>query len=215
MAFLMEKTFHILRNLQVRQRQARAFAKWQRGGCPNPPPHLIKQQVLREYAQQYGLEILVETGTYRGDMVQAMKNSFKKVYSIELSDRLFEAARRRFHGQEKVEIIHGDSGIELAKLIPRLDRPTLFWLDGHYSAGITARGATDTPIFEELDHIFNSAMKNYAIVIDDARLFGADPGYPTMEQLRQFINGKLPGGGIRVDSDSIRVTLKPAARAVA
>jgi hypothetical protein len=208
MAFLLEKTFHAMRNIQLRRRQSRALVKWQKEGQPNPPPHRIKQQVLLEHSRRFGLEILVETGTYRGDMVQFMKDSFAKVYSIELSDQLFEAARRRFHGQANVEIIHGDSGEELAKLIPRLDRPTLFWLDGHYSAGRTARGAKVCPVLEELNHIFNSSLKTYAIVIDDARFFGTDPGYPSLGEVQSCVYAQLPDAEIQIDTDSIRITRK-------
>lgn len=215
MAYLIDKAFHTLRSIQVGRRQKRAYGRWEEAGCPNPPPHLIKQRVLREHAQNFGLEILVETGTYRGDMVHAMRNDFKKIYSIELSTELFEAARRRFHGASNIEILQGDSGIVIAQLIPKLDRPTLFWLDGHYSAGMTARGAKDTPIFEELGHIFNSSMKDYAIVIDDARLFGADPAYPTMQELKDYIKSHRPDAVVSVDTDSIRIAPKQAMRSAA
>lgn len=215
MPYLIDRAFHTLRNLQVRQRQIRAYGKWERNGCPNPPPHLIKQRVLREHAQRFGLKILVETGTYRGDMVHAMRNDFEKIYSIELSRELHEAACRRFYNVKHVEILQGDSGKVIADLIPRLDKPTLFWLDGHYSAGMTARGEKDTPIFEELGHIFSSNMKDYAIVIDDARLFGADPAYPTLQELKDYIHAQRPNCDIEVDTDSIRITFKAAMRKVA
>ena len=35
----------------------------------------------------------------------------------------------------------------------RQDKPCLFWLDAHYSGGITAHGAEMTPIFDEIRHI--------------------------------------------------------------
>ena len=54
-----------------------------RSDAPVPPPHVVKQRVLREYAERYELKVFVETGTYRGDMVQAMKPLFDKIYSIE------------------------------------------------------------------------------------------------------------------------------------
>ncbi len=215
MPFPLSQTIRALRDFRVQRRQAREYAKWVRSGYPNPPPHSVKQQVLRGLAHDYGLEILVETGTFRGDMVAAMLESFHKIFSIELSEQLYIAARRRFQKCTNVEIVHGDSGVELARLLPRLDRPTLFWLDGHYSAGATARGASDTPIFEELSHILNSPMQNYVIVIDDARLFGTDSSYPTFEELRHFIQSSSAGSQIHVETDSIRVTLKQSTRAAA
>ncbi|MCZ7667771.1 MAG: hypothetical protein M5U34_11425 [Chloroflexi bacterium] len=87
--------------------------QWQKKGKPNPPPHVVKQRTLRAYAQTYGLKILVETGTYFGDMVEAMKTDFDKIYSIELSEEFYRQAKLRFKDAAHVEIIQGDSGIEL------------------------------------------------------------------------------------------------------
>jgi len=78
-----------LLNWLTRNREGDALAEWERQGRPVPPPHVAKQRVLREYAERYHLKIFVETGTYRGDMVEAMKHLFHKIYSIELSDTLF------------------------------------------------------------------------------------------------------------------------------
>jgi hypothetical protein len=50
-----------------------------------PPPHIVKQQTLRSYSKKFGLNILVETGTLHGDMVEAMKKDFERIYSIELN----------------------------------------------------------------------------------------------------------------------------------
>ena len=61
-------------------------SKWERAGCPDPPPHPIKQRVLREHAQRFGLDVLVETGTFTGHMIASMKDDFRKLYSIELAD---------------------------------------------------------------------------------------------------------------------------------
>jgi hypothetical protein len=70
--------------------------------------------------------------------------------------------------------------------VRRIDQPALFYLDGHYSGGITARAAKDTPIYEELSHIFEHDPR-HVIVIDDARCFGRDPDYPSLHELREFI----------------------------
>jgi hypothetical protein len=182
--------------------------KWARNGRTVPPPHIFKQRVLRNSAKKFGLKILVETGTYSGDMVEAMKGRFDRIYSIELCKELFEKAKKRFQAEGTVELIHGDSGTELGRLIGRIDRPTLFWLDGHYSGGITARGDKDTPIYEELSHILDAPDKGHVIVIDDAWCFGVDPAYPSIEELSDFIKSKRPNTNIIVEDDSIRITPK-------
>lgn len=198
--------YYPLKNWGQTRRSERELIEWERSGRPVPPPHIVKQRTLRSFAKKFGLKILVETGTLHGDMVEAMKRDFDQIYSIELSKELYEKVRKRFKNEGKIKLIHGDSGIELGNLIDKIDQPALFWLDGHYSAGKTARGDKDTPIYEELAHIFNTQDRGHVIIIDDARCFGADPAYPCIEKLSDFIKSKKPDTNIAVDDDSIRIT---------
>ena len=194
-----------LRNLVIRRRELKQLADWERNGRPIPPPHIVKQQTLKTFSKRYGLKILVETGTYYGDMVEAMKDVFNQLYSIELSAELYKKAKKRFKGEKHIELICGDSGLELMNLMSKIDQPTLFWLDGHYSAGVTAKGEKDTPIYEELNHILNSTDKGHVIIIDDARCFGADPNYPSIKELCDFIKSKRANLDIVIQDDCIRV----------
>lgn len=188
--------------------QLAEIAKWEEQGKPAPPPHVIKQQVLREYARSYRLRTLVETGTFYGDMVEALRAEFDHIYSVELSQDLYEKAVKRFKGAHNVEIIHGDSGGEVGKLMDRIKQPILFWLDGHYSGGVTARGDRDTPVYEELHHILKFGQMGHVIIIDDARLFGTNPAYPSVTELSEFIKSRVPDVNIIVQDDSIRITPK-------
>lgn len=194
-----------LRPLAVRLAQPGAVRTWERHGRPDPPPHAIKQQVLREFSDRYGLRIFVETGTYWGDMVAAMMPQFDVIYSIELSTELYEKACRRFRHADQTTLIQGDSGAALATMVPKLDRPTLFWLDAHCSGGETARGASDTPVLEELKQILGAGTGN-VIIIDDARLFDTEPGYPTLKEVYTFIRERRPDLDVEVKLDSIRIT---------
>jgi hypothetical protein len=171
-----------------------------------PPPHIVKQRILKTYAHRFDLKILVETGTYYGDMVEAMRTSFDRLYSIELSRDLYEMATVRFKGIEHIELIHGDSGVALGRIVAELDQPALFWLDGHYSAGVTAKGDKDTPIYEELRHILDGHNRGHVILIDDARCFGTDPSYPRIEEIKEFIGSRWPDTEISVQHDTIRIT---------
>ncbi len=187
-----------LRKWAKTRREKRELIEWEKRGKPVPPPHIVKQRALKSFAERFGLKILVETGTYYGDMVEAMKIYFDKIYSIELSKELHQQARARFGGESKIELIQGDSGIELANVIERIDQPALFWLDGHYSGGVTAKGDKETPIYEELTHIFNAQDRRHVIIIDDARCFGDD--------IIAFIRSKRPGAIVSIEDDSIRIT---------
>ena len=199
--------YYPLRNWVVRRKQTADLAEWEGKGKPIPPPHMAKQRMLREYAKRYGLRVFVESGTYFGDMLEAMKADFDRIYSVELSRDLHEKAITRFQGINNIELIHGDSSIELERIMAKINQPALFWLDGHYSAGVTARGAKDTPIYEELCHILNASERGHVIIVDDARCFGTDPAYPSIEELSELIK-KRSNLDIRVQDDSIRITPK-------
>lgn len=183
----------------------REISRWDAKGKPSPPPHRIKQLALRNFRDQFDAEILVETGTFRGDMMQAMSPYFKSLYSIELAKTLYEKAVERFREQAHITILFGDSGKVLGELVPKLNGRTLFWLDGHYSAGETAKGEKETPIFEELDHIFGDNRFEHVVLVDDARLFGTDPAYPSLDELREFVSRKRPSYTLSVENDSVRL----------
>jgi hypothetical protein len=170
---------------------------------------LIKQAAIRSYAQRFGITTFIESGTFHGDMVEAMRKQFDRLYSIELSDELYARAKLRFSGKRNVEIIRGDSGVELGKLVERIDGPILFWLDGHYSAGETARGPKDTPIFAELSHIYRTGWKDHVVIIDDARCFGREPDYPSIDELRAHVESMREDVFVEVKDDSIRITPRP------
>ncbi len=186
-------------------RDARILLRWNLAGRPVPPPHLVKQRAVRAYAEKFRLPVFVETGTYRGDMVEAVKRDFARVYSIELGVELHRLARERFAADPNVTILQGDSGEVLRGLLPGIDRPALFWLDGHFSEGDTARGALITPILSELDHILAHPLaRRHVILVDDARLFNGEDDYPTLESL----NAVLARAGFpacRVRDDIIRI----------
>ena len=200
------RLYHLVRNRLKRKKQDKNFAKWIHAGKPVPLPHKEKQNILRKYAREYNLRVFVETGTFEGDMVEAMKNSFDKIYSIELLRENFEKAKNRFKRNRHIEIIWGDSGKELGKIVKMISQPALFWLDGHYSGKNTAKGEEITPICQELEHIFGSQDLKHVIIIDDAHCFRTNPGYPAIETLTEYIRSKRKNVRIVVEDDSIRIT---------
>ena len=62
-------------------------------------------------------------------------------------------SERAVPGGPHVTIFQGDSATVLPKLLATIQEPCLFWLDGHYSGGITALGKSITPILDELQTI--------------------------------------------------------------
>lgn len=183
----------------------RKLEEWEKKGRPVPPPHYYKQKTIKEYAIKYGMEYFIETGTYMGDMVKAQIDIFKKVSSIELSVDLYRRAKEKFSDFSNVKIYQGDSAKLLSRMIDDLPQKNkiLFWLDGHYSEGITAKGDKETPIIEELNSIVD-CVKDSIILIDDARCFTGKGDYPTLESLQDYFIKK----GIdswKVEDDIIRI----------
>lgn len=186
---------------------ATEFEKWKAGGSPVPPPHSAKQQIIASVAKQFNCEIFIETGTYLGDTIQSQRTNFRKLISIELADRLFKAASRRFRRFPEIQIYKGNSGDVLHRIMPAINSRALLWLDGHYSGGITAKGLTECPVFRELDAVFSNNDLKHIVLIDDARLFIGKRDYPTMDELREYVKRKNPGYTIKVDTDIIMLTV--------
>jgi len=202
------RLYHPLRNILIRRQDVRKHRDWIEGGRRGSPTNIHKQEVIKSYARKYGLKKLVETGTYQGEMIQTMKGSFDEIYSIELSETLHQRAKERFKHNRNVELIQGDSGAKLKEVVAELDGPALFWLDAHYSAGETARGETDTPIYAELGHIFAAGEAGHVIIIDDARAFGNDPAYPDLDGVESFVRKRYKDANFEVKDDSIRIVLR-------
>lgn len=172
------------------------------------PTHAEKEQVIKEYARIFGCGIFIETGTYFCEMVLAVQYHFEKIISIELSNVLAERARRIFSQFGHITIIHGDSGDILKDVLADIDSPCLFWLDGHYSGGCTARGKKDTPIMEELGHISDHSLRSFqdhVILIDDARCFNGENDYPKLNELKDFILKWHPDWKFKTENDIIRI----------
>lgn len=181
------------------------ISKWEKKGRPIPPPPSVKAKIITDYARRFSTDILIETGTYQGDMVASMSNVFSQIFSIELSDDLYQKSKLRFAKYSHICIIHGDSSEILPQILPSISKPCVFWLDAHYSGGVTAKGAIDTPIISELKQILSHSIKNHVILIDDARLFIGHNDYPTIESLKDFINRESSDYIFEVDDDIIRI----------
>ena len=203
---IVKSTF--LYDFVLRARQNKEFQAWEQSGRPMPPPPVLKQKTVTEYARRFSLDTLVETGTYLGEMIEATRNTFRKIYSIELSKVLCEQARKKFIRFDHIVIIQGDSAEALPSILVTITHPSLFWLDGHYSGGVTAKGKKRTPVVQELRHILSHPIAGHVILIDDARCFNGKDDYPTMNQLKKLILKKHPDWAFEVRTDIIRVHRK-------
>lgn len=199
--------FRIKNYISRKQAENQIIATWRHDGSPLPPPHLVKQRIVLQYARMKDLSLFIETGTYHGDMLYAMRSTFKSLHSIELSPELCADARQRLSSYPNIEIHEGDSALVLPQLLQKLRVPALFWLDGHYSAGNTARGLLETPISNEVQAILDHPVKGHVILIDDARNFDGSHDYPNLGDLEQSVLSRYPQASFSVKDDVIRIVL--------
>ncbi|HTS12466.1 MAG TPA: hypothetical protein VMH00_10145 [Candidatus Limnocylindrales bacterium] len=173
---------------------------WRLRGSPRPKvPHIIKQRTLAEFARRFGLQVMVETGTNLGNMINAQMDRFREIYSIELDTWLAARAKRKFAAYPNIHLYQGDSGKVLPTIIPNITEPALFWLDAHW-------GAIDAPIKIELDCIYHHPIHTHVLLIDDARYFdGSNRDYPSIDQLRAHAASEYPGSTLEVKDDIIRI----------
>lgn len=157
--------------------------------------------------------MLVETGTFEGEMVESVAGDFESIYTIELDPVLGDLAIKRFKGRSHIHVLKGNSGELLPFVLKSLKRPAVFWLDAHFSGGATARGTEITPVMTELAAIgAQGSHPDHVILIDDAREFSG-AAYPSLARLRHWakVNGY---DTLEVIDDIIRIyNAKPHRRA--
>jgi hypothetical protein len=177
---------------------------WRLRSRPARSPHLIKQRTVREYAQKYGLRILIETGTYYGEMVSAMRRSFDRIYSIEFDPRLARRASRKFESFPNIQILEGDSRQVLPELLKSLREPALFWLDAGYY-GWAGQETDKQRLSAEFEAILRHPVKGHVILMDDARGLDGRNGALTVDQLKSRIESEFPDRKVEVNYDILRV----------
>lgn len=136
----------------------------------------VPLDLARRLRDSLELQAAVETGTYLGDSAVSLAQHFDRVWTIEVAEHLWSAAKES-HARPNVTFVHGASQDELSGIDP--GGPALYWLDGHWSAGVTGGQDCECPVLQEvreLDKMPNAAAS--AVLIDDARLFLAPPGPP-------------------------------------
>lgn len=198
--------FGDLARFQRKRQLEKKMRLWKKKGSPLPMPNLGKQQVVIDYIQKFSPAVFIETGTYKAKMVYAVQPYIKEIYSIELSEAYCKKAQQRFAGYPDIQILQGQSGEVLPKILKDIDKPCIFWLDAHYSGGSTAKADIETPIMQEIQCILHHPKaQEHVILIDDARCFTGENDYPTVESLKQFIMNIHPDWFFEVKDDIIRI----------
>lgn len=176
---------------------------WAERNFDSPAPHFVKMRVLTP-ASEPG--VWIESGTYVGQTTAELAQRGGLVFSIEPSKELATEVMARLGKMENIRIINDLSENVLDDLITEViaaNYSTIaFWLDGHYSEGITHLGPVETPIISELEIISKhmNAFKEVTIYIDDFRCFVAQlPDYPTPYFLSEWAESQKATWDVRHD----------------
>ncbi len=128
--------------------------------------------------------VAIETGTYLGNGTALLSRYFNEVITIERDLDLAEQARNRFATNSDIQIVMGSSREVLSKCIPAANIPALFWLDAHFSGGITAGSDDKCPLLFEVSTILSQRSNlNTIVYIDDIRGATGVGGWPTLTQI--------------------------------
>lgn len=163
--------------------------KWRQSLFAMPAPTEVKWSVLARHGGPS--DTWIETGTFLGDTTEFLSRTAKHVFSIEPGDALAQEAMTRFASRNNVTVIHGLSEEHLGDLLDSVSGPISLWLDGHYSAGVTFQGPSDTPIRSELSEIEARIEKLHqlTVCIDDVRCFDpANPRYSSYPTRSWLVN---------------------------
>jgi hypothetical protein len=161
---------------------------------------------VREYGEKFALKTLVETGTYYGEMVAAMKSHFDRIYSIEYVPALAERATRKFARDEHIRIFCGDSRVVMPEVLALLKQPALFWLDAGYYGWVGMR-TDDQRLSVELEMILSHPYP-HTILLDDARGLTGQDGIPSVGDVKAYVESKFPQRTVEVKYDILRITLR-------
>lgn len=181
-------------NVEIWLRQQMQGAKhlwdlhaWARRGYTGPPPRTAKFATLL----RYGLWdcTWIETGTYCGDTAAWLARRATRVITIEPQPALARYAQRRLLRLPHVEVLNRSSEEALPLILPLLRGAVCFWLDAHYSGGVTAN--LGVPLASELELIAAHATRfdDCVVFVDDFECFtpeGTRLGYPPLSTLIEF-----------------------------
>lgn len=140
---------------------------------------------LSEFIEKYKIDIYFETGTGQCTSLEyASKFNFKKLYSVDIDEDLYQSAKNKFIDNEKIVLLNDLSTNAIIQTVPTIskDYNVLFFLDAHfpgadfhkitYEESIIKYKEIAFPLIEELKLITDLRdMSKDVIIIDDFVLY--------------------------------------------
>lgn len=179
-------------SLKVVKRKFLGFhtLRWIQHGFTLPAPQWVKLRFLVSNQIENG--DWIETGTYLGDTSLSLSRKSPTVLTLEPSQKLYEFSSSRLKARKNVICLLGSSEDQFTKALELVSDKANIWLDGHFSGDVTHLGATETPLFFELQAIEEalSRFTSIRVFIDDIRCCPLEEresnSYPTFEFLTNW-----------------------------
>lgn len=173
-----------------------------------------KIEEIQEVIDKFGIdmpEVFLETGTFIGQTSFEMSKYFKKVLTVEIDDKLYNdvvnVAKKK--NINNIDFFHGDSSILINEMINKIkDKPTLFFLDGHFSGNISwdatgeeaRRNGSDTHHTWSTDWEFRDWPSDGQVSLNTGR---GKKDVPLMEELRSIDENHNSIGLIIIDDSHL------------
>lgn len=129
----------------------------------------VPKAFMLYFKNKYGIELFVETGTYKGNTSIWASKHFEKVITIEVSPEWYEKTAMRCMKLD-IQNIESRFGESVEQLPLVINDPAIFWLDSHWHNETGIYGKNDPcPLLEEIKIISKRSSYSW-VFIDDARL---------------------------------------------
>lgn len=149
--------------------------------------YIMKEAIVNLVAK-HGIDVIVETGTFRGGTTAQFAKMVSQVVTIEVNQSFYNIARKNLDGIHNVSMFLGDSPVIMSKVLSSpayVNKKIFFFLDAHWFAAC--------PLLKELEVIADLGFKP-VIVIHDFYVPGKDFGYDSYNGQRfdfDFIKEKV------------------------
>jgi len=130
-------------------------------------------QAVKDLIAKYGIQTIVETGTYKGDTTLALAGLVPHVITSEIHPIYYDEAMARLKDFPNVRAFKGNSPEILAQVLPTIIQPSLFFLDAHWYAYC--------PLLDEIKAVANAQIKPVIIIHDFFVPDSPDLGFDTFK----------------------------------
>ena len=148
----------------------------------------IDPNLAMSLSKTHNFEVFVETGTFMGKTASWASHIFRRVYTIERHEEFYENLKVSLAEYPNVYLFLGNSSEKLYEIFHDFETSALVWLDAHWSRDLGySRPDIICPILSEIEVLRNDG-RDHAIMVDDARLFGIESGWPSLKEVKKALS---------------------------